>query len=140
MSDRLATRRMMVTLAASVLFPSTLNAAPQAPSMSGTSQATIGLSLSVRPRVTLHRDITAAREGNMLQTEGPCVRSTSSSLRLTVTLHRASQDPSSLGSDATLPAQTATRAGITCARNAHEFLGASPDQGRKSLLLLIAPD
>lgn len=140
MNDRLATRRMLATLAASVLLPSTLHAAPHAPAMGSTSQATIGISLSVRPRIALHRDLTAAKGRSLLQDEGLCVRSASSSLRLTITLQPASHDPGLQASDATLPADTLTRPGVACARNVREFLGTSPDQGRKSLLLLVAPD
>lgn len=139
MNERLATLQM-VTLAASVLLPSTLHAATPTRAMGSTSQATIGLSLSVRPRIAVARDMTAAKEGRTLETQGLCVRSTSALLRLTVTLQPLSQDPGLPGSNTTLAADTVTRPGIACVRNPRGFLGASHSQSRQSLFLLVAPD
>lgn len=123
-------------------LPSALAAAPRPPETGATSQATIWLSLSVRPRFALSPSIWAEPNGLSVKGEGLCVQSTSPSLRFAVTL-----EPTSMAADSPPPAPrgsvgvpTATP-GIACASDAQRWRGRGSGKDLQSaMLLLVSPD
>ncbi len=141
MNNRVAAR-MLMAVAALVLLPSPLHGASVPSQMGATSQATLQLSLSVKPRIYLGVKPSPRPQGNSFAAMGLCVWSTSPTLRFTISLQPASRDSHRKSSTANLPADAmAPRSGIACAESDREVPGqAKVEAGDEPLLLLIAPD
>ena len=110
--------------------------------MGATSQATLQLSLSVRPRIHLGVNPSRQRQDNSFAERDLCVWSTSPTLRFTISLQPASRDPHRKSSIVHLPTDAMSRRpGIECAENGRNFPGPAKVQAEhEPLLLLIAPD
>ena len=141
MKNRVAAR-MLTAVAALVVLPSPLHGAPVPSQMGATSQATLQLSLSVRPRIYLGVKPSRQPQDNSFAARDLCVGSTSPTLRFTISLQLASRDSNPRSSTANLPADAMIpKSGIACAESDREFLGqAKVEAGDEPLLLLIAPD
>ena len=141
MKNRVAAR-MLTAVAALVLLPSPLHGASVPSQMGATSQATLQLSLSVRPRISLGVRPSLQPQENSFAATDLCVWSTSPKLRFRISLQPASRFSGHGSSTVTLPADTMTpRSGIACAEDGREFLAlAKTKAGHGPLLLLIAPD
>lgn len=142
MGSHVARRLASTVLGASVLLPSALAAAPRPAETGATSQATIGLSLSVRPRFDLSPSIRAEPKGLRVKGEGLCVRSTSPSLRFAVTFEPTwkTGDPPPPAPRGSADVPTATP-GIACASDAQRWRGHGPGKDLQSvMLLLVSPD
>ena len=137
MDSQVARKSAWTVLGATVLLPSALAAATSPPKTGATSQATIGLSLSIRARFALSG---IEPNGVRLKEEGLCIRSTSPSLRFAVTL-----EPTSKNGDPRPPAPRASAsvptAGIACAGDAHYWGGRGLGKEVQGvMLLLVSPD
>jgi hypothetical protein len=141
MKNRVA-GRMLTAVAALVLLPSPLHGASVPSQMGATSQATLQLSLSVRPRIYLGVKPSRQPQDNSFAERDLCAWSTSPTLRFRISLQPASRDPHRKSSIVHLPTDAmSSRSGLACAENGREF----PDQakleaGHEPLLLLIVPD
>lgn len=132
--------RMLTVVAALVLLPSPLQGATVPSQMGATSQATLQLSVSVRPRIYLGVKPSHPPHDNSFTAANHCAWSNSPTLRFTISLQSTSRDSNPRSSIANLPANAmAPRPGIACAVNGREFSG-QVGAGDEPLLLLIAPD
>jgi hypothetical protein len=141
MKNRVA-GRMLTAVAALVLLPSPLHGASVPSQMGATSQATLQLSLSVRPRIHLGVKPSRQPQDNSFAERDLCAWSTSPTLRFTISLQPESRNSTRQSSPVNLTADAmAPGPGIACAEKGPNF----PDQakvqaGHEPLLLLIAPD
>ena len=133
---------MLTAVAALVLSPSPLHGASVPSEMGATSQATLQLSLSVRPRIHLGAKPSRLRQDNSFAERDLCVWSTSPTLRFTISLQPASRDPHRKSSIVHLPTDAMSRRpGIACAEKGRNFPDPAKVQAEhEPLLLLIAPD
>lgn len=140
MGSHVARKSAWTVLGASALLPSAVAAAPSPPA-GATSQATIGVSLSVRPRFAVANAVSESN-GSRLSWKGLCIRSTSPSLRFAVTLeailsNRYPSHPASRGSAGVPPATP----GMACAGDAQYWDGRGLGKvWRGVMLLLVSPD